>query len=89
MTDDAIQSKTAPSDGSSAPTMAVASADDETADQPLPVSFDRNPLYCSLDRLLAAMGKLDDAAPLFETLTGSRAGFADTFGESCPFGKTA
>ena len=31
----------------------------------LPASFDVNPLNRSLDRLLAAMGKLEDAAPLF------------------------
>jgi hypothetical protein len=44
------------------------------ADELLPVSFDRNPLNRSLDRLLAAMGKLDDAAPLFaltENLPGA------------------
>jgi hypothetical protein len=44
------------------------------ADEPVPISFDRNPLNRSLDRLLAAMGKLDDAAPLFalaENLPGA------------------
>ncbi len=33
--------------------------------EPLPTSFDVNPLDRSLDRLFAAMGKLEDAAPLF------------------------
>jgi transposase len=44
------------------------------ADESVPISFDRNPLKRSLDRLLAAMGKLDDAAPLFaptENLPGA------------------
>lgn len=35
--------------------------------EPLPVTFDADPLDRSLDRLLAAMGQLDDAAPLFAT----------------------
>lgn len=42
--------------------------------EPLPTSFDVNPLDRSLDRLLAAMGKLEDAAPLFtrtENLPGA------------------
>ena len=33
--------------------------------EPFPSSFDVNPLDRSLDRLLAAMGQLEDAAPLF------------------------
>jgi transposase len=40
----------------------------------LPASFDVNPLNRSLDRLLAGMGKLEDAAPLFaqtENLPGA------------------
>jgi DNA-binding CsgD family transcriptional regulator len=44
------------------------------AREPLPTSFDRNPLDRSLDRWLAAMGKLDDALPLFartENLPGA------------------
>ncbi len=73
MTDDAIGPITAPSDA--APAMAGVIADnDESANEPLPVSFDRNPLDRSLDRLLAAMGKLEDAAPLFartENLPGA------------------
>ena len=35
---------------------------------PLPVTSDADPLDRSLDRLLAAMGQLDDAAPLFGTV---------------------
>jgi len=35
------------------------------AHEEIPASFDVNPLNRSLDRLLAAMGKLEDAAPLF------------------------
>lgn len=40
---------------------------DETAGalDSLPTSLDANPLDRSMDRLLAAMGRLDDAAPLF------------------------
>jgi transposase len=75
MTDDATQPMTAPSDTTGASAMATAAiADDKTRDEPLPVSFDRNPLDRSLDRLLAAMGKLEDAAPLFartENLPGA------------------
>ena len=44
------------------------------AREELSVSFDVNPLNRSLDRLLAAMGKLEDAAPLFtqtENLPGA------------------
>jgi len=33
--------------------------------EPLPITVDADPLDRSLDRLLAAMGQLDDAAPLF------------------------
>jgi hypothetical protein len=33
--------------------------------EPLPASFDSDPLDRSLDRLLAALGRLEDAAPLF------------------------
>jgi Transposase protein/Helix-turn-helix domain len=73
--DDATQPMTAPSDTIGASTMAApAITDDKTTDEPLPVSFDRNPLDRSLDRLLAAMGKLEDAAPLFartENLPGA------------------
>ncbi len=43
---------------------AVASENAEPSEL-LPASFDVNPLDRSLDRLLAAMGKLEDAAPLF------------------------
>ena len=75
MTDDAGQPMAAASEttGSSAMAAAVI-GDDKTTDEPLPVSFDRNPLDRSLDRLLAAMGKLEDAAPLFartENLPGA------------------
>jgi transposase len=45
-----------------------------TAREQLPASFDVNPLDRSLDRLLAAMGQLEDAAPLFartENLPGA------------------
>jgi hypothetical protein len=44
------------------------------APEQLPVSCDINPLDRSLDRLLAAMGKLEDAAPMFartENLPGA------------------
>jgi len=34
-------------------------------DEPLPVSFDRDPLHRVMDRLFARLGLLDDAAPLF------------------------
>lgn len=75
MTDDATQPMTAPSDTTvAAATAAATIGDDKTTDSPLPVSFDRNPLDRSLDRLLAAMGKLEDAAPLFartENLPGA------------------
>ena len=75
MTTDAIQPMTAPSVPNGAPCIAASAiADDGTTDEPLPISFDRNPLDRSLDRLLAAMGKLDDAAPLFartENLPGA------------------
>jgi len=75
MTDDATQPMTALSDTTGASAMAAAAiADDKTTEEPLPVSFDRNPLDRSLDRLLAAMGKLEDAAPLFartENLPGA------------------
>jgi hypothetical protein len=37
----------------------------DAAATPLPRSLDRDPLDRSMDRLLAAMGALDDAAPLF------------------------
>jgi DNA-binding NarL/FixJ family response regulator len=42
--------------------------------EPLPVTFDTDPFDRSVDRLLAAMGQLDDAAPLFaasESLPGA------------------
>jgi hypothetical protein len=39
----------------------------------VPVSLDIDPLHRSMDRLLAAMGQLDDAAPLFAT-TGALPG---------------
>lgn len=74
MTDDATQPMTAPSDTTGVSAMAAAITDDKTTDEPLPVSFDHNPLDRSLDRLLAAMGKLEDAAPLFartENLPGA------------------
>jgi len=75
MTSDDCQPTTAPTGRIGGPAIATtAIADDGTADEPLPVSFDRNPLNRSLDRLLAAMGKLDDAAPLFartENLPGA------------------
>jgi DNA-binding NarL/FixJ family response regulator len=51
------------------------SPDDAPPDTPpLPVSLDVDPLDRSIDRLLAAMGQLDDAAPLFaaaEALPGA------------------
>jgi transposase len=49
----------------------VASADSNLSafskpeDEDLPVSFDTNPADRSIDRVLAALGLLDDAAPLF------------------------
>ena len=52
----------------------VAMVDPVAAGEPLPLSFDRDPLDRSLDRLLAAMGKLEDAVPLFartENLPGA------------------
>jgi hypothetical protein len=36
-----------------------------TTGEQLPASFDVNPLDRSLDRLLAAMGRLEDATPMF------------------------
>ncbi|NWG13972.1 MAG: helix-turn-helix domain-containing protein, partial [Acidobacteria bacterium] len=45
-----------------------------TTGEQLPASFDVNPLDRSLDRLLAAMGKLEDATPMFartENLPGA------------------
>jgi hypothetical protein len=74
MAEDAIQPMTAPSGQNGAPAMAAAISDDRTTDEPIPISFDRNPLDPSLDRLRAAMGKLDEAAPLFvrtENLPGA------------------
>ncbi len=75
MTDDVIPSTNAISAciGESA-VASPAIASNGATDEPIPVSFDRNPLDRSLDRLLAAMGKLDDAAPLFaptENLPGA------------------
>jgi hypothetical protein len=49
-------------------------SENAAAREELPASFDVNPLNRSLDRLLAAMGKLEDAAPLFaqtENLSGA------------------
>lgn len=37
------------------------------ADEPLPVSFDTDPADRRIDRLLACLGLLDDAAPIFRT----------------------
>ena len=37
------------------------------SDEPLPISFDRNPADRRADRLLAYLGLLDDAAPLFRS----------------------
>ena len=76
MTDDVIQPTKASLSGCIGASAVVAAviSDSETTDEPIPVSFDRNPLDRSLDRLLAAMGKLDDAAPLFaptENLPGA------------------
>jgi len=45
----------------------------ETIADAVPVSLDSDPLHRSMDRLLAAMGQLDDAAPLFAT-TGALPG---------------
>lgn len=65
MTDRAIVPEIGLPAAAVAPTKAVAAiADDSTADEPLPFSLDRNPLDRSLDRLMAAMGKLEDAASL-------------------------
>jgi hypothetical protein len=75
MTEDVPQPTNALSGGISASVVATpVMVDNGAADELLPVSFDRNPLNRSLDRLLAAMGKLDDAAPLFaptENLPGA------------------
>jgi prepilin-type processing-associated H-X9-DG protein len=75
MTEDVHQPTNALSGGTGASAVATpVMVDKDAADEPLPVSFDRNPLNRSLDRLLAAMGKLDDAAPLFaptENLPGA------------------
>jgi transposase len=49
-------------------------SENAAAREDLPTSFDINPLNRSLDRLLAAMGQLEDAAPLFaktENLPGA------------------
>jgi prepilin-type processing-associated H-X9-DG protein len=54
-----------PGNESAAATATPVMVANEADECPLPVSFDRNPLDRSMDRLLAAMGKLDDAAPLF------------------------
>ncbi len=73
MKDDVIGPIKSPS-GLNEPSVVVTTANDNSANEHLPVSFDRNPLDRSLDRLLAAMGKLEDAAPLFartENLPGA------------------
>jgi transposase len=49
-------------------------SENAAACEPLPANFDCNPLDRSLDRLLAAMGQLEDAVPLFaqaENLAGA------------------
>jgi len=75
MADREVVPETGPPAAAVTITKAVAAiADDSMADEPLPFSFDRNPLDRSLDRLMAAMGKLEDAAPLFvrtENLPGA------------------
>jgi prepilin-type processing-associated H-X9-DG protein len=76
MTDDVIQPTNAPLSGCIGASVVAGAviSDNGTTDEPIPVSFDRNPLDRSLDRLLAAMGKLDDAVPLFapkENLPGA------------------
>jgi transposase len=61
-------------DAAASPGITAAAACDTKPADPLPASLDTNPLDRSLDRLLAAMGKLDDAAPLFarsENLPGA------------------
>jgi transposase len=64
-TDDAASPVTVPlSDVESFGAPAIISAN-AAAHEDLPASFDINPLNRSLDRLLAAMGQLEDAAPLF------------------------
>ena len=49
-------------------------SEEVTTSEQLPASFDVNPLDRSLDRLLAAMGRLEDATPMFartENLPGA------------------
>ena len=41
----------------------------ETDEEPLPVSFDTDPAHRTMDRLLARLGLLDDAAPMFRAGT--------------------
>ncbi len=41
------------------------SEEEDSAIEPVPSSFDVDPLHRSMDRLLASMGVLEDAAPLF------------------------
>ncbi len=56
------------STASAAPAGAAPPADPNvsaSADEPLPASLDRDPADRSFDRVCAAMGLLDDAAPLF------------------------
>jgi transposase len=45
------------------------SAIEPTDDEPAPFSFDTNPSHRRMDRLLAYLGLLDDAAPLFRSGT--------------------
>jgi len=53
------------SDGATPDCAAPESEEDNSAIEPVPNSFDVDPLDRSMDRLLASMGVLEDAAPLF------------------------
>jgi hypothetical protein len=50
--------------------MRVESDGDDPGDEQLPRSLDADPLNCIFDRLLAALGLLDDAPPLFASAVG-------------------
>ena len=61
----------APGDGSaSANPNLSGSANEASPAEPLPVSLDTDPQDRSVDRVLACLGLLDDAAPLFAPATG-------------------
>ncbi len=58
-----------PRESSEEPASLPDSTGDGSVDLPLPASFDPDPFHRSIDRLLARLGVLEDAAPLFAPAT--------------------